>query len=300
MNALPFQTHLSPAKDYPAALEIIQSMQAAENTQPGFDPALQTILLTHGQKTRRGVLWFHGYTAAAPQFRQLAEQCFERGYNVLIPCVPHHGFKDRMSPETSRVKAPELLQFTGAMVDLMHALGDEIVVGGLSMGGALTSWVAQERPDVAKAVIVAPFLGAHVIPTSLTRIAASGTQFLPDYRQWWDHELKEALAGPKYGYVQHSTRSLGQILKLGFQVADAARSRPPAVAEIWLALNDNDKSVNNEMAERLAASWQKAGAQSVRTFRFPAALGLPHDLISIEQPHANPQLVYAELMKMIG
>ena len=67
-----------------------------------------------------------------------------------------------------------------------------------------------------------------------------------------------------------------------------------------MSVNDNDQAVNNEMAERLVASWQKAGAKSVRNFHFPASLGLPHDLISIEQPGANPQVVYDELMKMVG
>ena len=300
MTPSTFPSRPSPMQDYLAALQKIQAMQAAENAQPGFDPALQTILLTHGQKKRRAVLWFHGYTSAAPQFRQLGERCLERGYNVLVPCLPHHGFKDRMSPEVSRVKGQELLDFTSEMVDVMHALGDEIVVGGLSMGGALAAWVAQERPDVKTAVIIAPFLGPYIIATPLTRPVTYATQLLPDIRQWWDPVKKEAIAGPEYGYLQHSTRSLGQILKLGFQVAEAARSRPPAVADIWLALNDNDHSVNNVMAERLAASWQKAGAKSVRTFTFPVSLGLPHDLISVEQPNANPQLVYSELMKMVG
>jgi esterase/lipase len=300
MPASLFQAHSSPLQAYPAALEKIQAMQSAETDQPGFDPDLQTILLTHGQNTRRAVLWFHGYTSAVPQFRHLAQQCFDRGYNVLLPCMPHHGFKDRMSPETSQVKAQELVQFAGAMVDLMHGLGEEIVVGGLSAGGVLACWAAQERPDVKTVVIVAPFLGAKIIPTRVTRIAAFGMRLLPDVRQWWDPELKDAIAGPDWGYAQHSTHSLGQVLKLGFQVADAARRSPPAVDDIWVVLNDNDEAVNNEMAERLAVRWQKAGAKSLRIFRFPAALGLPHDLISIEQPHAKPQLVYSELMKMVA
>ena len=300
MPALSFPPRPAPIHDYPVALEKIRTMQSAETAQLGFNPALQTILLTHGQQTHRAVLWFHGYTSAVPQFLQLAEMCFERGYNVLIPCVPHHGFQDRMSPETSRINASELLNFTNNMVDLMHGLGEEIVVGGLSMGGALASWVAQARMDVKTAVIVAPFLGARSIPIHLTRAAAHLTQLLPDVRQWWNPELKEALIGPDYGYAQRSTHSLGQILKLGLQVADAARRRPPAVGDIWMVLNDNDHSVNNEIAERLAANWQKKGAKCLRNFYFPASLGLPHDLISIEQPRANPQLVYSELMKMVG
>lgn len=289
----------SPVTLYDAAIEKIRSIQAEETTRPGFDPALQTLLLSHGRKTARAVLWFHGYTAAVPQFAALAQLCFERGDTVLVPSMPHHGFLDRMSAHTSQVRADELVRYAADMVDLMHGLGDEIVVGGLSMGGALTCWVAQERADVHTAIVIAPFLGARVIPTRLTRPVAYATQWLRDVRQWWDPVKKEAMLGPRYGYVQHSTHSLGQILKLGFQVYDRSRRTPPAVKNIWMVLNDNDHAVNNQIAMRQAERWRKSGASCVRSVHFAAELGLPHDLISIDQPHAQPQLVYAELMKMI-
>jgi carboxylesterase len=301
MPTFDFHARPAPVKEYGAALETIQQRQAREVAMPGFNPALQTILLTHGKKVGRCVLWFHGYTAATLQFKPLAELCYQRGYNALVPCFPHHGFKDRMTPEVSQVRAEELVRFADEMVDLAHGLGDEVIVGGLSMGGAMTAWVAQERPDVAKAILVAAFLGGKIIPAPLTWLAAKAMQLAPDQRQWWDPAKKENCEGPDYGYPQRSTHSLVQILDVGFKVFDFARQKPPAAGKVWVVINDNDESVSNDMIERLARAWQqRARAQQVEVFHFPVSLGVPHDCISIEQPKANTKVVYEELMRMVG
>lgn len=267
---------------------------------PGFNPKVKTLLLTHGARTRRAVLWFHGYTDTPLQFKKLVELCYEKGYNVLVPCVPHYGFKDRLSVEISKVKSGELVRFSDKMVDLMHGLGEEIIVGGLSMGGAMTAWVAQERPDVKLAIIIAPFFGAWMIPTGLIKIAAYGVQILPDIKQWWDPVKKEKGDGSEYSYLQNSTHSLSQIMRLGFQVFSFAGQKPPAVEAIWMIINDADKSVKYVMNERLVTLWKKSSAKNVQSFHFPASLGLPHDCITVEQPKGNTRLVYAELMKRIG
>ncbi len=295
-----FHAHPQPITDYAAAVARINAKQAKEVALPGFRPDLKSILLTHGQKTKRAVLWFHGYTVTTLQFAPLAQLCFEKGYNAFVPCNPHHGFENRLSPEVSRVKAEELVRFTGEMVDLMHGLGDEIIVGGLSMGGAMTAWVAQERPDVEKTIIVAPFLGARIIPDPLIRPAVYATQLLPDILQWWDPEKKEKIEGPNYGYFKHSTRSLGQILIFGFKIFSLATQQPPKVREIWMVTNAHDDAVSNPIADRLVAIWRKSGASNVQTLCFPDELGMPHDCISLEAPMGKPELVYAELMKMVG
>ncbi len=295
-----FQSHPQPVTDYDTAVAKITAKQADEVVTPGFRPDLKSILLTHGQKTKRAVLWFHGYTAATPQFAPLAQLCFEKGYNAFVPCIPHHGFADRFSPEVSRVKAAELVRFTDEMVDLMHGLGDEIIVGGLSMGGAMTAWVAQERPDVEKAIIVAPFLGARIIPDPLIRPVAYATQILPDIVQWWDPEKKEKIEGPDFTYFKRSFHSLGQILIFGFQVYSFATRQPPKVGKIWMVTNAHDEAVSNPIADRLAAAWRKTGARNVQTLCFPDELGMPHDCISLGVPKGRPELVYAELMKMVG
>ncbi len=300
MPASTFQSHPQPVTDYDTALAKISSKQAAEVATPGFRPDLKSILLTHGGKTRRAVLWFHGYTAAPREFAELAQLTFEKGYNTFVPCAPHHGFADRLSPEMSRVKAVELTRYTEEMVDLLHGLGDEIMVGGLSMGGAMAAWVAQERPDVAEAIMVAPFLGGKIIPDSLLRPVAFVTQHIPDILQWWDPVKKDKIEGGDYGYYKRSFHSLGQIIKIGLYVFSSAKKRPPQAGQVWMVTNAHDDAVSNTMADRLVATWRKSGAKNVQTFCFPDELGLPHGCISAEEPNGRPGLVYAELIKMVG
>ncbi len=295
-----FHSHPGPVLDYETAVARVQAIQAHELATPGFNPELKTILLAHRDKARRAVLWLHGYTAAPPQFKQLAELCFQNGCNVLVPCIPHHGFKDRLSPEVSKVKAIELASFTDAMVDLTRGLGEVVIVGGLSMGGVMTCWAAQERADISTAIIIAPVLGARIIPADLFKFVAYGVQLLPDIKRWWDPEKKEHCDGPDYCYPWFSTHSAGQISRLGFKVIAFARRRPPAAAKIWMVINDHDETVNKEMIMRLVETWQKANAPQLKTFHFPDELELPHDCISVEQPKGNTRLVYAELMKMLG
>lgn len=300
MSSPNFRSHPAPLPDYETAVAKIKARQAKEMATPGFNPDLQTILLTHGQKTPRAVLWLHGYTAASLLFKPLAEQCFQKGYNTLVPCIPHHGFQDRFSAEVSKISAVELTRFVDETVDLMHGLGDEVIVGGLSMGGVMTAWAAQERPDVARAIILAPFLGAKIIPAALTRMAAFIFQSLPDMKRWWDPVKKDKSEGPTYGYPWYSTRSLSQVLRLGSQVFDLARTTPPAANSVWVVINDHDPAVNNGLIMRLAETWEKSGAQNVQTFHFPDELGLPHDCISVEQPGGNTGVVYETLMRMVG
>jgi pimeloyl-ACP methyl ester carboxylesterase len=295
-----FHSRPAPLRDYAAAVEKVKAMQAEETATPGFDSDLKTILLTHGLKTRRAVLWFHGYTSATLLFKPLAELCYQRGYNALVPCFPHHGYRDRFTPEVSKIGALELAWFADEMIDLMEGLGEEVIVGGLSMGGVMTAWAAQERAAVATAILIAPFLGAKVIPAPLTTIAAAGFQILPDKKLWWDPVKKDHYDGPDYGYPWFSTHSLSQILRVGFQVFDFARHKPPAAQKIWVVVNDNDQAVNNGMALRLAETWGKSNTKNVEIFHFPAELGLPHDCISVENPKGNTQVVYEALMRMVG
>ncbi len=286
-------------KSFKKAVETIKTMQSREINTQDFNPQLKTIFLSHGKKTKRAVLWLHGYTSAALQFMHLAELCFKKGYNVLVPCMPHHGLKDRLTSEIGKITAREQKQFVEKMVDIMHGLGHEIVVGGLSMGGTMTAWIAQQRPDVDTTIIIAAAFGFKVIPTSLTRIATLALSALPNMRQWWDKEIKDTVQDPWYGYPHRYTRSLVQLLDLGHQVLKLAKHTPPAVKKVWVVINDNDEAVDNKMLQKLADTWNHSGAKNASIYHFPKKFGLDHDCISIEHSKDNPRFVYPVLMKMV-
>lgn len=281
------------------AVEKIKALQSRETNIYGFNPQLKTIFLSHGRKTKRAVLWLHGYTSATPQFKHLAELCFKKGYNVLVPCMPHHGLKDRLTSEIGKMTAKEQKRFVDNMVDIMHGLGNEIVVGGLSMGGIMTAWIAQQHPDVDTAIIIAATFGYKAIPTPLTRITTLAFLALPNMRQWWDNEKKDTVQDPWYGYPHRYTRSLVQLLDLGHQILGLAKHDPPAAKKVWVVVNDHDESVDNKMLQKLVDTWLNSGAKNTSIYHFPDKLGLDHDCISVEHSKDNPRIVYPVLMKMV-
>jgi hypothetical protein len=86
------QSHPNPARDYGEAVSRFQKIQGAEGRE--LNPVCLSILLTHGKRTKRAVVLFHGLTNCPEQFRELGRTFYELGYNVLIPRLPRHGLAD--------------------------------------------------------------------------------------------------------------------------------------------------------------------------------------------------------------
>src|SRR6202041_97733 len=98
------------------------------------------------QGDRRGALIIHGFTGCPQSMRPLAEAFAAAGFTVELPRLPGHGTtpedmaKYRWADWTAAVEA--------AYQDLAKRTG-KMVVAGLSMGGSLTLWVAEQHPEVA-------------------------------------------------------------------------------------------------------------------------------------------------------
>ncbi len=132
---------------------------------PNLHPSGYTRLLSHGKKTSTAVLWFHGYSSAPQQFIPLGQKCFDLGMNVYIPRAPHHGINDRLTEETRKLTEDELKAWAEESLQLARGLGEKLIVGGLSMGGAITSWLAQIHPEIDLAVVIAPAIAYRVVPS---------------------------------------------------------------------------------------------------------------------------------------
>ena len=52
----------------------------------------------------------------------------------MIPRIPHHGLKDRMTEDYAKLTALELTQLSDESMDIAQGLGEHILVAGLSMG----------------------------------------------------------------------------------------------------------------------------------------------------------------------
>ena len=283
----------NPATGYEDAVARVAAMQAEEEASGLINPICQSILLTHGEPVENAIIFYHGFTSCPEQFRELGQEFYERGYNVFIPLMPHHGHADRDRDALLNVSAEELAVFATKTVDIGGSLGEDVVVSGLSGGGTIGAWIAQRHESIERAVIIAPFLGIGFIPAPLNRLVAHAIDVIPNFDMWWDPRSKEN--NPQtadYAYPGYPLHSLAEYLRLGWATHDLARRAAPAVTSITVVLNEHDDSVSNSVALQLAAHWRQYAGEVLRTEIFPAELGLPHDLITATREDGNPALVY--------
>ena len=293
------ESHPRPSRTYEEAVRVVDSLRAVDT--PAISSECGTELLTHGRRTAHVVVLLHGLTNCPAQFDSLALLAYARGANVLVPRLPHHGFANRMTDELARVEARELCAFTDRVLDAASGLGDSVTVAGLSIGGVMAAWAAQERTDLDCAVVIAPMIGWARAPgpwraSMLTRAGIA----LPNAFVWWDDQRQLDLPGPQHVYPRFSTRSVAATMLLGAAVCtDAARRAPASRSQVMITVG-GDIAADNGAAAALVRAWRACGAREVRRYEFPAALHLNHDVVDPEQVGGNPALTYPVLMGFIA
>lgn len=294
-NIPTLHTHALSAQSYKDALQRVAALRADEGQN--MNPVSRLQLMTHQKKTERAIILVHGYTSSPQQFHQLGLQLYDAGYNVLIAPLPHHGLADRMTQEHAKLTAEELAAYTDRTVNIARGLGKQVVMMGISTGGVMTAWAAQNRSDIDLAVIISPAFGFNKIPTFLTAAAMNIYGFLPDIFEWWNPDLKEK-EPPAYSYPRYSRHALVEILRLGFAVRTDASKKPPAAKKMVFIFNANDTTINHELEKEMATIWQSYHAK-LTTYEFPAALKLRHDMIDPAKSGQRTDIVYPRLMELI-
>jgi dienelactone hydrolase len=286
-----------PVHSFATATARIKAIQAAEVADPAIGAPGYTRLYSHGQRTSSVIVFFHGLTNCPEQFDHLAHTLFEQGYNVYIPRMPHHGLKDRLTTAPARLTAEALINFADQAIDLAQGLGEEIIIGGISAGASIVGWLAQERADIARAIIVAPMFSVLDIPAFAVRPLASLLTLLPNRFIWWDSKLKDKPGrGPNYAYPRFSTRAMGQVLRLGYRVRFAARFAPPAARQIVAVSNAADPAG----LALIVRQWRKRKPAAISEYSFPKELGLIHDIIDPNQPLGRIDQVYPVIIELIA
>jgi pimeloyl-ACP methyl ester carboxylesterase len=294
-NVWGLTSHPHPVQNYEEATRQIAIL--SEDRQPEMNPDCRLQFLTHGQKVQHVIILVHGYTNCPAQFAQIGQKFYDLGYNVLIAPLPHHGLKDRLNGEQGQLTADELTAYADHMVDIAYGLGDDIAMMGISGGGVIAAWAAQNRSDLDTAVIISPAFGYQEIPTRFTIPVMNIVHILPDSFEWWDPNLK-GNAGPAHQYPRYSKHALAELLRLGFAVQVQGVWSSPVAHRVIVVTNANDTSVNNEMTSGVVKRWQKNGA-NIETYEFASSFGLAHDLIDPEQPNQPVDTVYPKLIDLI-
>jgi pimeloyl-ACP methyl ester carboxylesterase len=254
-------------------------------TGPSGFVSYDSILSTHDAPARRVFLLLHGLTASPLQFAAFGTLLFDRGANVFIPRLPHHGYGDRLTPALEALTADELRSFARESYARAAELGDEVVVVGFSVGGLLAAWIGQHYP-VARATAIAPFLGLAWLPPAWTNAFAGATLRVPNRFLWWDPIQRGDLL-PVHGYPRFPTHAVAQAARLGQELlGDASRLRP-ASRDVQILINASEAAVNNAAARTLARAWSRSlGGRAVlhRLKGLPAS----HDII---EPLRHPAIV---------
>lgn len=285
-----------PAADHAAAVARFEAV-AMPSPEP-LNPLCHPELMTHGKRTAVVVVLLHGISSCPRAFVDFAPQLFGRGHNVVTLRMPENGYADRATDALKRVTAERLRDWGDLAVDIGAGLGDEVVVLGISAGGAVAAWCGQNRPEVTRVVLVAPMLGLANLGPWLNAAIMRVTLFLPEFSIWKDPILRDRFGGLPHGYQRQSSRATGEVLRLGAAVGRQAATAPPAARGAALVTNASDTAVDNGLAKRLADVWERSG-MAVARFEFPKSDRLGHELIDPMEPGADPALTYPVILGMV-
>jgi pimeloyl-ACP methyl ester carboxylesterase len=285
-----------PVTDYEAAVAEIERIRAQEVRDGVIDQCLSR-LLTHGEQTERAVVLIHGLTNCPKQWELFGEEAFRRGWNVLVLRLPEHGLGDRETGKIGSVShlkdldAEKLARYADQAVDLGVGLGESTDVMGLSLGGTVAAWAAQERDDVGRVVVIAPGIGSAGLPYAGTWAVTNLFAHLPDISVSGVTKLN-------HEYQGWSTGGIADTFVLGKYVRKRAEAEEPRAPEISVLLNPNDETISNPVAEDLVEAWRDHGRE-VTLYWLPSEPKLEHDVIDPGQPWARPAFVYPRLVALL-
>ena len=126
----------------------------------------------------------------------------------------------------------------------------------------MAAWAAQNRGDVDQAVLIAPaFTIARGLGVRISRFVMYVFLVMPNLMTQRFRPFTGALGHNYHGFA---TRGLGQAMRLGFSVYDAARTTSPAAQSVIVVTNAADAAVENgitrELVDRWRAVWIRASA----------------------------------------
>lgn len=235
-------------------------------------PGARSILLVGTGPTARAIVLLHGLTDSPRQFEALGYLLHADGNNVYVPRLPQHGLRGKSVGVLSALTAAQLRGVADSVVNEARGLGDSVVVVGLSMGGTMGAWIAQQR-QVARVVLIAPAIEPGRIPSLIDRPLIGLADHLPSMarRSQPDSTRPDREAGI-------NTHAIAEILELGRSILGQADREAPLTRDIVVLVNASDRTVKESAAEALASNWSRHGA-SVSVFELPDSLRLPHNII---------------------
>jgi carboxylesterase len=271
----------------------LEAIRAQERADPRIDPRNATAWWLGDEVAPLAIVLLHGLSNGPLQYQQLAPQLAARGHAVLVPRMPFHGYRDRLTTALATLRASDLQAAALRALAIGALCGERVAVVGISVGATLAGWLAA-RTTLDHALAIAPFCGLRGLPGELNDVLGAALRVAPNRFLWWDPRRKEAQP-PPHGYPRFATRAIGESLLLSTTL-DAPCAKASA-RRVTLVLNAREPVVNNAYARRRFAALARGGV-AVKDVLWE---GLPriHDVIEPHIPQARVDLVYPRLIALL-
>lgn len=191
----------------------------------------------HGEKT--GILLLHGFTGSPSEMRPMGEYLHSKGYSVYAPLLAGHG----TTPE--ELRDTTWRDWWQSVRDTYHKMKQEgikeLVVVGLSMGGALSLYLAAEEEVKGVVALCAPIWVRDRRAPYVDFFQFFFPPYLPREKKDRDPFIEANLAS----YDRTPLRSIGNLNRLIRQV----KKRLPKVTVPTLIIQArNDQTVDPKSA----------------------------------------------------
>ncbi len=152
----PFKVDAESQTSYPKALQTFQNhlqskQREVDQRSGGFRKPGLPFLLTHGHPTRYCVLLFHGLSDSPYFMRDIAESLFQQGYNVVAPLISGNGTK---LSDLEKISLSDWRMDETLGMRIASGLGEKVIAGGLSAGGALSVDTARRFPEKVEGLLL--------------------------------------------------------------------------------------------------------------------------------------------------
>lgn len=214
---------------------ILEQAKIREEALPIRNEKCRSKFYFHPHPTPKVFLFLHGFTAGPYQFEPLGQAIFQEGYNVLVPLQPGHGIAghwDGDNPPPLPEDPQVYKQFVLEWMQQAKRLGKQLFIGGLSTGGTLAAWLAQQYPQhIEKSLLFAPYLGGNNLLVDWL------VEVLPFYYEW----LNKDNPG-NFGYDGFRIPALRLFLDMGEQILDQAKTT--SARPMLIVSSESDQAVN--------------------------------------------------------
>jgi len=247
--------------------------------------------LLQAQRTSKVCLFFHGFTATPEQFLPIGEAFFQAGYNVVIPLLPGHGLAgnwDSDNPPPLPEEQHIYQRFGLYWLEQVQALGEQVVIGGLSGGSTLAAWLALERPEsIHRALLFAPYLSnSNLLVDFIVKI-------MPIYFQWRTEE-----SAISYGYDGFVMPALRVFMDMGQDLLDRAKNST-AAAPCFIIGSECDRAVDDNENQDLYESLVKLQPKCWY-YSFDKVFDIHHNMMTKAEGNDYQDLVFAVAKAYVG